>query len=131
MKAGYGHAANGDGPPVLAHRAFYEAMHGKIPDGLVLDHLCRVRQCVNPDHLHPCTSKENNLAAGSCTIGARNAAKPNCPRCGAGFSVNKYGRFCKPCRNEQTRESKRRRRAGVPSRWSEARQSAGGCDNRG
>ncbi|MBK9019815.1 MAG: HNH endonuclease [Sulfuritalea sp.] len=43
----------------LAHRWFYEAYLGGIPEGLVIDHLCRVRNCVNPDHLEVVTSGEN------------------------------------------------------------------------
>lgn len=43
----------------LAHRVSYELLVGPIPDGLVLDHLCGVRHCVNPDHLEPVTQKEN------------------------------------------------------------------------
>jgi hypothetical protein len=43
------------------HRVFYEMLVGKIPDGLVIDHLCRVRCCVNPAHLEPVTNKENIL----------------------------------------------------------------------
>jgi len=39
----------------LAHRHFYIEKYGPIPDGLELDHLCRVRSCVNPDHLEPVT----------------------------------------------------------------------------
>ena len=35
----------------LAHRASYEMSKGKIPDGLVIDHLCRNTLCINPDHL--------------------------------------------------------------------------------
>lgn len=42
-----------------AHRLVYELLVGPIPDGLVLDHLCRVRHCVNPDHLEPITQEEN------------------------------------------------------------------------
>ena len=42
-----------------AHRVSYEAFRGEIPSGLTLDHLCRVRCCVNPDHLEPVTLKEN------------------------------------------------------------------------
>ena len=38
----------------LAHRAVYVLIRGPIPPGLTLDHLCRVRDCVNPDHLDPC-----------------------------------------------------------------------------
>ena len=42
-----------------AHRTAYVLIRGAIPDGMTLDHLCRVRCCVNPDHLDPCTLKEN------------------------------------------------------------------------
>lgn len=42
-----------------AHRAVYEALVGPIPKGLTIDHLCRNRSCVNPDHLEPVTSNEN------------------------------------------------------------------------
>jgi hypothetical protein len=41
------------------HRLSYIAVKGSIPDGLHLDHLCRVRCCVNPDHLEPVTPREN------------------------------------------------------------------------
>jgi hypothetical protein len=43
----------------LAHRAFWIEKNGPVPDGLELDHLCRNRACVRPDHLEPVTHKEN------------------------------------------------------------------------
>lgn len=45
--------------PISAHRFVYEHHKGKIPEGLELDHLCRTRCCVNPDHLEPVTRLEN------------------------------------------------------------------------
>jgi len=44
---------------VRAHRWAYEERRGPIPRGMDLDHLCRVRHCVNPDHLEPVTRAEN------------------------------------------------------------------------
>lgn len=43
----------------LAHLAMYREMIGPVPDGLELDHTCRVVLCVNPDHLEPVTHAEN------------------------------------------------------------------------
>lgn len=48
---------------VRAHRFSYEMLVGPIPDGLHIDHLCRVRACVNPAHLEPVTQAENNERA--------------------------------------------------------------------
>lgn len=45
---------------VLAHRYGYELAKGTIPDGLVVDHTCRQRACVHPDHLDAVTTRENN-----------------------------------------------------------------------
>ena len=55
---GYGQAPDAKGTR-YAHRRVYEHLRGPVPNGLDLDHLCRVRCCVNPDHLEPVTAQTN------------------------------------------------------------------------
>ena len=54
-----GSKADGSNRMHQAHRVVYELLEGQIPAGLDLDHLCRVRHCVNPVHLEPVTRGEN------------------------------------------------------------------------
>lgn len=61
-----------------AHRVSYEWARHPIPDGLVIDHLCRTRACVNPDHLEPVTSRVNTLRGE--TLAAECVAKTHCPQ---------------------------------------------------
>ncbi len=97
-----------------AHRASYEANVGPIPAGLVIDHKCRVRSCVNPDHLRVVSNKENVLCGEGVT--ARNAKKTKCHR---GHSLSGHNlymtpdgwRSCRRCRNDNTIKYKARRRA--------------------
>lgn len=58
LPGGYGCFHNPGGSRV-AHRAAYEALVGPVPNGFELDHLCRERLCVNPEHLEPVTHAEN------------------------------------------------------------------------
>lgn len=55
----FGTGGRADRKMVYAHRFSYEMYVGPIPDGLHLDHLCRVKPCVNPDHLEPVTPRVN------------------------------------------------------------------------
>lgn len=59
FRHGYGQFMTVKPKKVSAHRWAYEALVGPIPDGLVLDHLCRTPACVNPAHLEPVTTAEN------------------------------------------------------------------------
>lgn len=76
-RKGYGHFAIG-GKSIVAHRYSYQIFMGPIPDGLVLDHLCRVHECVNPSHLEAVTNKENILRGTAPT--AANAQKTHCKK---------------------------------------------------
>lgn len=49
------------GQRLMAHKVAYELMIGPVDKGLVLDHLCRNRNCCNPYHLEPVTVRENTL----------------------------------------------------------------------
>ena len=62
-----------------AHRFSYELYVVPIPKGLDIDHLCKNRICVNPDHLEPVTRREN-LMRGETNVAAINANKTKCPR---------------------------------------------------
>lgn len=55
---GYGHIGH-RGQSLKAHRVAWERVYGPIPDGLQVDHLCRVRLCVNPAHMELVTREEN------------------------------------------------------------------------
>ncbi len=77
---GYGHFLL-DGAVWQAHRAAYALFVGPIPEGLTVDHLCRVRNCVNFVHLETVTMYENTLRGnGGRLAGERMSAKTHCLR---------------------------------------------------
>jgi hypothetical protein len=63
------------GAHLMAHRAAYELAHGPVPPGMVLDHRCRERTCINPAHLEPVPNRENVLrGVGPSAVNARKTA---------------------------------------------------------
>ncbi len=107
---GYG-KINIGGVITAAHRFSYTHYIGIIPDGLELDHKCRVRSCVNPDHLEPVTHAENVLRGFGPS--AANAKKTHCSRGHPYDEKNTYfwktagHRQCRVCWRER-REAQRR-----------------------
>lgn len=75
LSGGYG-SMRTDTVKFYAHRWVYEQLVGEIPTGMFLDHLCRVRNCVNPHHLQQTSNKENILRGESPP--AKNARKTHC-----------------------------------------------------
>ena len=65
----------------MAHRVAWELTQGPIPPGLQIDHLCRNRACVNPDHLEPVTPKVNSERSSAGAVNrARMLARTHCKR---------------------------------------------------
>lgn len=85
----------------LAHRVSYELHRGPITEGLQIDHLCRNRRCIRPDHLEVVTSRENWQRGNSITRAL--ADKAMCP---SGHPYNHANtrmcqgrRYCRACDN--------------------------------
>jgi hypothetical protein len=101
----------------MAHRISYEHFVGPIPKGLFIDHLCRMRACVNPGHLEPVTTLENARRGDG---GSNNRRKTHCTR-GHEYSDENtrikrnlkdgsFERVCKECSSlyEKIRVARRR-----------------------
>jgi hypothetical protein len=103
-KNGYGRWTWCVGRAAYAHRVAWEIARGNVPTGLVIDHICRNRRCVNVDHMRVATIRENVLSGESGS--ARNAAKSSCVHGHAFTPENTYrlstgGRHCRACKRDR------------------------------
>lgn len=96
-----------------AHRVAFEDLHEPVPEGLELDHLCRVRRCCNDAHVEPVTGSVNALRGISA-----NREKTHCPQGHEYNEKNTYRvhtkagrilRSCRPCNNARSRNRKKER----------------------
>jgi len=111
---GYGRLTisnNGHKKTRSAHRVSYETFVGEIPDGLTIDHLCRNRKCINPNHLEAVTIKEN-VSRGN-PLWKQEAARTHC-KYGHEFTEDNMYKYktktggvcrnCKTCMKARTRK---------------------------
>lgn len=111
-KNGSGYGQFWDGTRFFyAHRFSYELLVGPIPEGLELDHLCRVHACVNSMHLEAVSHRENTLRGTGAS--ARNAARTHCAHGHLFDETNtihdraKGWRSCRECRQARLRRPPR------------------------
>jgi hypothetical protein len=117
---GYGHLACGRNPR-SAHRIAWELSRGTIPSGMFIDHVCRNRTCVNPDHLRLVTPRQNALE-NSMGMSALNLDKRFCVNGHEGHWRTRpdgEGRFCVECRRiiDRSRNKKATRLAYQRARY--------------
>jgi hypothetical protein len=90
-----------------AHRFAYQILIGPIPEGLTLDHLCKNKKCVNPEHLEPVTQYVN-------TVRGKGSSSLYCSKGHAMFGEHLYfndgNRRCQKCKRIADLNSKRRKR---------------------
>lgn len=120
-KSGYGYFSFGK-QFKRAHRLSYEEVRGEIPKGMVLDHICRIRNCVNPDHLRIVTNAENVLIGIGPT--AINARKTHCPQGHEYTKENTYkaqskdaGRNCIICRKQRGKVRWQRNKVSIRAKF--------------
>lgn len=105
-----------NGKTVLVHRHAYEVANGPIPAGLVVDHLCHVRPCINPDHLQLTTREDNaRRHKHDCTCSVcLPVQQAECKRGHRTTERDTKGQ-CRECVRERSRNYMQRRRSAASS----------------
>lgn len=110
---GYGHVRDTKNGPLLSvHRVMYEAIHGPIPAGLEIDHLCFQRACCNPAHLEAVDRKTNvNRGRHNQFYGVTHCVHGH-PFDGDNVKINTNGhRSCRRCARDRMRVYRARKAA--------------------
>lgn len=109
---GYGNASFNSlvpGPVVLAHRLSHVAFKGEIPRGFEVDHLCRIRSCVNPNHLQAVPHFVNSWRIRGVEPPVLGTIETGCPR-GHGPYSQGIKPFCKQCGRDRNRAYRLRKK---------------------
>lgn len=97
------------GKTIGTHRVSWELLNGSIPDGLVIDHLCKNRACIAPDHLRLVTQGEN-IRAGLHSIDNRSHCNQGHPFIKENIMIRKSGkRECAECNRIRARANYRKK----------------------
>lgn len=109
---GYGSVTNHKGSSVLIHRKVWEESRGPIPDGMTIDHLCRQKTCINPDHMEVVTRAENSRRA----LAAQTHCKSGHPLSGENVRLHTRAngltyRVCRACRRAENLRFRERQKA--------------------
>lgn len=91
-----------------AHRLAYTVFRGPIPEGLEIDHLCRIHRCCNPMHLEIVTAQENQRRSDS--VSGQEMRQTYCVHGHPFDELNTYRhnghRYCRECRRRRNREAR-------------------------
>ena len=105
---GYGRMRDSYKVKRMAHRIAWELYFGPIQEDLEIDHLCRVRCCVNPAHLEPVTARINIFRGNGGWL--KNKSKTHCPQghpySGGNLIAERRSRRCRTCHNHHQRAKK-------------------------